>query len=405
MREIRWTVSYCSLLLAALAGTACVGSAPPPQAPMILIGPAPPPGAVLIEVPDGAPRDTIQDTVQIALLLDTSSSMDGLINQARSHLWNMVDQIAQMTREVGGKTRGVKIELALYQYGNDTLSAHSGHIQQVLPFTTDLDTVADKLQALFTNGGSEFAGQVISTVVDQLAWSPDPDALKFIFLAGNETFNQGPIAAEHAMAAAARKDINVQLIFAGSNDLTWERAAKLAKSDLMTIDQNHVVAHVPAPQDDEILKLGAELNTTYMAYGDDAVAASERQSKADHSSAKMGKKAAVERAQLKAKKPYKNTTWDVVDAVESDGKFLDKAADAKLPADLRGKSLAEKKRIVAERAAKRGELQTKLAKLEAERNAYVAAEQKKQANASDAKSLDSELMKSTKRTASKKGFR
>jgi hypothetical protein len=119
----------------------------------------------------------------------------------------------------------------------------------------------------------------------------------------------------------------------------------------------------------------------------------------------MGKKAAVERAQLKAKKPYQNKSWDVVDAVESDGKFLDNAADAKLPPDLRGKPLAEKKRIVAERTAKRAELQAKLAKLEAERTTYVAAEQRKQAKASEAKSLDSELMKSTKRTASKKGFK
>ena len=53
------------------------------------------------------PRDTVQDTVQIALLLDTSSSMDGLINQARSQLWNMVDQMGRMTRVVDGKTRGV----------------------------------------------------------------------------------------------------------------------------------------------------------------------------------------------------------------------------------------------------------------------------------------------------------
>ena len=60
--------------------------------------------------------------MQIALLLDTSSSMDGLINQARSHLWNMVDQMGKMTRVVNGKTRGVKIELALYEYGNDTLA-------------------------------------------------------------------------------------------------------------------------------------------------------------------------------------------------------------------------------------------------------------------------------------------
>src|SRR5439155_20107641 len=138
-------------------------------------------------------RDNVQDTVQIALLLDTSSSMDGLINQARSHLWDMVDQMGRMTRVVDGKTRGVKVELALYQYGNDTLSRDSGFIQQVLPLTSDLDKVSEKLHALFTNGGSEYVGQAIDTAVSQLAWSKDPATMKFIFVAGNEEFDQGPI--------------------------------------------------------------------------------------------------------------------------------------------------------------------------------------------------------------------
>ena len=93
--------------------------------------------------------------------------MDGLINQARSQLWTMVDQMGRMTRVVDGKTRGVKIELALYQYGNDTLSEKTGYIQQVLPFSTDLDNVSEKLHALFTNGGSEYVGEVIETAVSQ----------------------------------------------------------------------------------------------------------------------------------------------------------------------------------------------------------------------------------------------
>src|SRR4029078_9489744 len=109
------------------------------------------------------PRDTALDTVQIALLLDTSSSMDGLINQARSQLWNMVDQMGRMTRVVDGKLRGVRVELALYEYGNDRLSAKTGFIRQVSPFSIDLDKVSEALHGLSTNGGSEYVGQVIQT--------------------------------------------------------------------------------------------------------------------------------------------------------------------------------------------------------------------------------------------------
>jgi hypothetical protein len=349
-------------------------------------------------------RDEVQDTVQIALLLDTSSSMDGLINQARSQLWTMVDQIGRMTREVNGKTRGVKIELALYQYGNDTLSVNSGFIQQVLPFTTDLDRVSEKLHALFTNGGSEYVGQAIETAVSELAWSKDA-SMRFIYVAGNEEFNQGPVSADHAMTIAAQHNINVQLIFCGSNkEPTWDVAAKLAKTDLMTIDQNQVAQYIPAPQDAEILRLGQQINATYLAYGAAGAASVARQAKADEVSAKMSPKVALERAQLKAKKSYDNRNWDMIDANKNNATFLEQTKDDELPAELRGKSLDEKKQIIAAKTEARQELQKQLAKLEADRNTFLDAERAKH-KTPDEQSLGTELMKSTKKVAGAKGYK
>jgi von Willebrand factor type A domain len=348
--------------------------------------------------------DKIQDTVQIAILLDTSSSMDGLINQARSHLWNMVDEMGRMTRVVNGKTRGVRVELALFEYGHSTLPRDDGFIRQVLPLTTDLDRVSEELHRLATNGGDEYVGQAIQTAVASLQWSMDPAALKFVFVAGNEEFDQGPISAKVAMAAAQAKDVHVQLIHCGASEPTWSAAAAIAHSDLMTIDQNQVAQHVPAPQDAEILRLGTELNGTYMAYGPAGAASQARQADADASSAKLSPKVAIERAQLKRKGSYRNENWDVVDANDKDGDFLAKTADDKLPAALRGKSLEDKQRIVAATAAARTATKAKIAKLEGERAAFLAKESAKQGGA-QAQSLDAQIMKSAKKTAAAKGYK
>jgi hypothetical protein len=408
-----WLRRHSLTLVAALGGAAgvayAVTSDKPAKAaaPQVVITPqvvTTPQIAEPAQPAQELPKDTVTDTVQIALLLDTSSSMDGLINQARAHLWNMVDQMGKMTRVVDGKVRGVKIQLALYEYGNDTLSAKSGYIRQVQAFTGDHDTVSEKLHALFTNGGSEFAGQAITLAVKDLQWSSDPSTMRFVFVAGNEGFDQGPVSAVTAMAAADKKDINVQLILCGDQDDTWNAAAKLAKSDLMTIDQNRVAQHIPSPQDDEILRLGAELNSTYMAYGSAGRASMMRQKEADKSSAAMSPKVALERAQLKSKKGYSNSNWDLVDAISDDGKFLENARDEELPEAMRGKSLEEKKAMVAANAAKRAEIQAKIAKLEVERTKFIEAERAKQGTA-DAPSLESELMKSTKKTAAKKGYK
>jgi hypothetical protein len=404
----RWLRRYSLPLVAGLGGAigfgyaaASHGTSAPPTAPAVLATALPAPAGS--QKPAEPPRDNVQDTVQIAILLDTSNSMDGLINQARSQLWTMVDQIGHVTRVVDGKTRGVKIELALYQYGNDTLSANSGYIQQVLPFTTDLDNVSEKLHALFTNGGSEYVGEVIETAVSQLAWSKDA-AMRFIYVAGNETFDQGPVNATRAMAAAARRDITVQLIYCGAKEPSWDAAAKLARSDLMTIDQNQVAQYIPAPQDAEILRLGQELNGTYVAYGEAGSASVARQAKADTVSAKLSPKVALERAQLKAKKSYDNRQWDVVDASKNDGKFLEQTPDDQLPAELRGKSLDEKKQLIAGKTAAREQLQQQLAKLEADRNAFLEAERAKHKTAEES-SLGSELMKSARHVAAKKGYK
>jgi len=404
-----WLRRHRLTLVAALGGAAGVAVAagwyaPPsarasaPAAPITAAAPTP------AEPPHASVRDNVQDTVQIALLLDTSSSMDGLINQARSQLWSMIDQMGHMTRQVDGKIRGVKIELALFEYGNDTIPASQGYIRQVLPLTTDLDLVSEKLHALFTNGGSEYAGQAIETSVHTLAWSKDPAAMKFIFVAGNETFDQGPVSAARAMAAAAKQDIHVQLIYAGDKEPSWEVAARLASSDLLTIDQNRVAVHIASPQDAEILRLSTELNGTYLAYGNEGGAAAARQENADQSSARLSPEVALERAQLKSKKSYDNANWDMVDAVAQNRTFLQDTPDDQLPTALRGKTLAEKQQIVAGNAARRAELQARIAQLEAARNAYVAAERARQP-AADAPSLGTEFMKSTRQWAAKKGYR
>ena len=79
--------------------------------------------------------------VQIALLLDTSNSMDGLINQAKSQLWEIVNDFAKAKQN--GKTPN--LEVALYHYGNASLQQKTDYIEQLTPFTDNLDLVSEKL--------------------------------------------------------------------------------------------------------------------------------------------------------------------------------------------------------------------------------------------------------------------
>nr|WP_313809688.1 VWA domain-containing protein [Allomuricauda sp.] len=210
----------------------------------------------------------VKQYVKIALLLDTSNSMDGLINQAKAQLWDIVNEFTHA--RCGNEVRP-SLQIALYEYGNDNLSAREGYIRQVLGFSSDLDEISERLFSLTTNGGEEFCGQVIHTSLKQLDWGKNADDLKMIFIAGNEPFTQGKLNYKDAALNAKEKDIIVNTIFCGNYEqgisTMWKKGATLTGGEYMAIDHNRQVVHVKTPYDEVIIKLNAQLNNTYISYG------------------------------------------------------------------------------------------------------------------------------------------
>ena len=341
------TTTRLLALLAALMATQAVASKPLPR----------PDEEVVSQKP--APR------VQIALLLDNSGSMSGLLNQARTQLWKVVNEFA--TAKQNG--RPLRVEIALYEYGES--------VRQLTPMTSNLDLVSEKLFGLGIRGGDEYCGQVIQSAVTELEWSGNPDDLKLIYIAGNEPFTQGPVHYEKAIAAAKKKGITVNTIHCGGDDQSWRAGAMAAAGSYLMINQNAQVAQVVAPQDAEINRLGAALNKTYIGYGRGGEEAKMRQEKMDESARSAAPAAIAERNAAKASVQYKNSDWDLVDATK-DGKVdLGKLADDQLPAELKGKSKTEREAIVKAKEAERAEIQSKIAKLNEDRKKFLAKEAEK----------------------------
>ena len=163
-------------------------------------------------------KEKKRPTVQIAILLDNSGSMRGLINQARSELWTVVNEF------INAKLGGVRPELqvAVYHYGNPPAT-------QLVPLTDDLDRVSEALFGIPVSGGSEYCGQVIQTATNDLKWSTEDRDLKMIFIAGNEPFTQGPVDYRTACKAAIKKGIMVNTIHCGQGIPNgWLEGASLA---------------------------------------------------------------------------------------------------------------------------------------------------------------------------------
>ena len=333
-------------------------------------------------------------TIMIALLLDTSNSMDGLIDQAKSQLWKIVNEVAA-AKSGDGKQPNIKI--ALYEYGNDGLSSFEGHIRQVSALTEDLDVISEKLFSLTTNGGNEFCGQVIKTSLDQLAWSASKADLKMIFIAGNEPFTQGSVWYELACGAAKAKGVVVNTIYCGDfNDditLSWKRGADLTGGAFMSIDQNSKTAYVPTPYDDQIAALNDKLNATYVYYGASGESRKEQQILQDKNAASYGLANVAERSFCKSSHAYKNSGWDLVDAAKDNEKVITETRSDDLPDEMRTMSIEQRKVYIRQKSEQRTKIQAEIQSLNKKRQEYIS---KNTPQSSKDKMLDASMMKAIK---------
>jgi hypothetical protein len=358
------------------------------------------------EVPTKPPFSGTRAAVDVAILLDTSNSMDGLINQAKSQLWTIVEQFAKAKKN--GQTPLLRV--ALFEYGNTRLPAAEGYIRQVVPLIDDLDKLSQSLFALSTNGGDEYCGQVINEAITRLNWSKEPNAYKAIFIAGNEPFTQGTVDYRESCGRAIQTGIVVNTIHCGNHASgvsgEWQQGAQLAEGEFFNIDQDRAVVHIECPQDEMILRLNTELNKTYLWYGDQAKRESlaANQVAQDTNAELVGEGVAVGRAVVKSGKMYGNYARCLVDTFLENEAILDEVKEEDLPEVLRVLTPEKRKEYVQQQSAKRGEVQNKIAKLAAEREAYLTQERKRLANETGQATLGDAVVATIAKQLAKSGF-
>ncbi len=339
--------------------------------------------------------------IQVALLLDTSNSMDGLIDQAKSQIWKMVNRLASAQKN----DEASDIEIALFEYGNDNLEMGEGYIRMISSLTRDMDGISEKLFALKTKGGSEYCGWVIGDAVSNLKWSDDSDDLKLIIIAGNEPFDQGPKDYKETCKLADKKEIVINTVHCGPWQegvrTHWKDGADIAKGKYLNIEQDRKVIHIITPWDNRMNDLNGKLNKTYIGYGSVGKEMKVRQEKQDMNAAEYGMSNAASRTAYKAKAQYRNDSWDLVDASEKDS---DKVANMKaeeLPEEMQKMSVPERKAHIEKLRKERDDARKEIQDLEKKIAAYTAEETLKQG---DNLTLDKVMQDAVVEQAKKKGF-
>jgi hypothetical protein len=344
---------------------------------------------------------TSSRSIKLAILLDTSNSMDGLIDQAKSQLWSIVNELAK------AKCDNTKPELriALYEYGNSGLTPTEGYIRMVTPLTDDLDQISEDLFSLKTNGGQEFCGHVIQTAMKELQWSTTSSDYQVIFIAGNEPFTQGNVDYHQACALAKGKGVIVNTIFCGSfnegMNTQWKDGAILTGGSYSSIEQDRKTVYIESPYDKDIVALNEKLNKTYVYYGSTGKEKMMLQSKQDANASTYGTANAVKRTISKSSHVYKNTSWDLVDASKEKEFDISKVESEQLPDEMKKMDEAQRVVYIKEKAAERAQISKQITELNKKREVYLAQQQKSTA---DNNMLESALLESIRNQAMAKSF-
>jgi hypothetical protein len=320
-----------------------------------------------------------EHVVELAICLDTSGSMDGLLNSARQKLWTIVNDLAKADPTP-------RLRVALLSYGNDGHNPENGWVKVETSFTEDLDTVSQMLFGLTTNGGTELVGRVVQTSLQELDWNPSGDALRMIFVAGNESADQDDqVAARTICKEAAARGIDVSSIYCAYSDDDseirpgWRELGRLGNGEFAMIDQDNGTVVIATRYDQRLVELSTELNKTYIPFGSGGAAGCGNQAAQDANAVNLNAANAASRAATKASKLYSCASWDLVDAVRTGEVDLAEMDEKDLPENMRELTLAQRVAKVDAMQKQRTKLQGQINELDPLRQALLTEELARQA--------------------------
>jgi Mg-chelatase subunit ChlD len=342
--------------------------------------------------------------VEVVFVLDTTGSMGGLIETAKEKIWSIASTLAQ-----AHQVPEISMGLVAYRDHGDA------YVTRVIDLDRDLDSMYAKLMDFAADGGGdgpEAVNEALEAAVERVSWSQDPGTYKVVFLVGDAPPHMDYNAAKYpeVVAAARARGIVVNTIQCGGMSETvapWQRIAALGHGRYFTVEQAGGAVAIATPFDVEIATLAAQLDETRLYYG----SSDEREQMADKvaATARLNEEASVS---ARARRGVFNVSEagagnffggrELVDDVASGRVDLATVPAAELPASIAAAPSVERQAIIEATAQKREELQLEIAKLGAERDAFIEAEVEKVGGVAD--SLDQQIYEAVRDQAADVGI-
>ena len=329
----------------------------------------------------------VEKDVEIVFVLDTTGSMGGLIQGAKTKIWNIVNEVMQTHKD-----SKVKIGLIAYRDRGDA------YITKVTQLNDNLDEVYSILMGYRAEGGGDTPEDVrraLSESVDLIQWSkPRANLSQIIFLVGDapphDDYQDYPDVGATAKKAKS-KGILVNTIQCGTlpdTDRYWKAVAQFGGGEYFHISADSGVKAIATPYDGRLYELNSKLDKTFVTYGsrtERAAAGSKFASEvaAMESAPDEAKASRAVNKSLNVKRSYAKE--DLAQAIENNEIALKDIKSEELPENMQKMSEKEREVYVQSIIQSRKDIRMEIQKVSKEREEYI----KKEAAAGDKSEFDS----------------
>jgi von Willebrand factor type A domain len=355
-----------------------------------------------IEIVESTLVSAQKPIIEVVFVLDTTGSMGGLLEGAKQRIWSIANAIAS-----ADPTPDIKIGLVGYRDRGDA------YVTVRTAMTSDLDAIFSdlmKYEALGGGDGPESVNQALNEAVNAFEWSTDEKALKLVYLVGDapphmDYENDVPYQDSCAQAAEAGLIINtIQCGNMGGTDVIWQEIARLCEGEYFAIAQSGGVLAVSTPFDEELARLGSDMDTTLLAYGDKEtqLALSSKLAMSEELDMAAPAAARADRARYKAGKAGADSLTGRQELVRdiAEGKVqLAEIEDDELPEIMQKMTPEERLAYVKVQQTKREELRKKITEIDTKRQAFL-----KDAVGKRSDSFDQKVMVALRVQAAKMGI-
>jgi len=307
--------------------------------------------------------------LDVVFVLDTTSSMGGLIEGAKQKIWSIASRMA-----TGKPTPRIRVGLVGFRDNGDT------YVTKRFDLSEDLDTVYKNLQGFRAEGGGdtpEHVGRGLGEAVKFMSWSQEPKTAKLIFLVGDapaQNYNDGWDVKTWAKTAIS-KGIVVNTIRCGTDletEAEFQKLAKLADGSYISIQQSGGMVAVATPYDKDLADVNEKLATTTLV-GGAAPARDEWRSKKE-SLKTLAPSVAADRlsfaSNAKTGEGYANVGKGSVDLSNAPEK-LATLKEEELPAEVRAVEASKRRAFVEDNAKENQKLQKRATELAQKRDAWL----------------------------------